>query len=336
MTRALLLAAGLGTRLGKLSLERPKPLFPVADIPLIRYAIALLRGHGITEIAINLHHQADLITRELGDGRSSGVNIVYSHEPEILGTGGGIFKLREFLTQEGHESFFVVNAKILIDVNLAEVRALHERHDAVATLVLKQAADAARWGAIEVDGAERVTRILDEGTPGEHRSMFTGVHLLTPRFVATLPGGTSDSIRHGYLPALKRGDRICGQLLPGYFHEHSTPERYLEGNWNVLDGRATLGYPPGQMHGVSASATVAAGAELRDPVRIGDGAVVESGARLGPLVVVGHGARVRPGVSLERTVVWPNIDVTSSLSDAIVTPETIFQLPKGDQHGRQT
>ena len=75
MTRALILAAGLGTRLGALSDERPKPLLPVCDIPLIRYAVALLRGAGIDEIAVNLHHRGELIRAELGDG------FHYSEEP---------------------------------------------------------------------------------------------------------------------------------------------------------------------------------------------------------------------------------------------------------------
>ncbi|HEX4460770.1 MAG TPA: sugar phosphate nucleotidyltransferase, partial [Polyangia bacterium] len=91
MTRALILAAGFGTRLGALSDERPKPLLPVCDIPLIRYAVALLRGHGITEVAVNLHHRGELIRAELGDG------FHYSEESTILGTGGGIVQLQEWL-----------------------------------------------------------------------------------------------------------------------------------------------------------------------------------------------------------------------------------------------
>jgi len=91
--RALVLAAGLGTRLGALSDERPKPMIPVCDVPLIRYAVALLAGHGVTEIAVNLHHKGALIETELGSGADLGVSITYSHEPVILGTGGAIVKL---------------------------------------------------------------------------------------------------------------------------------------------------------------------------------------------------------------------------------------------------
>ncbi len=145
--RALILAAGLGTRLGPLGGERPKPLLPVCDIPLIRYAVALLAGHGVTEIAINLHWKGELIERELGTGANMGVSITYSHEPVILGTGGGIVKLADFLTDGGVRDFFVVNGKLLVDADLHALRARHERTHAVATMLVKEVPDAHTSGA---------------------------------------------------------------------------------------------------------------------------------------------------------------------------------------------
>jgi NDP-sugar pyrophosphorylase family protein len=329
--RALILAAGLGTRLGSLSDERPKPLLPVCDIPLIRYAIALVAGHGVREIAVNLHHRGELIERELGDGASEGVHIRYSHEPTILGTGGGIRRLQDFLTDGGRDSFLVVNGKILIDVDLHAVVARHQATGAAATMVLRETPDAARWGAIEVDDAGRVTRIIGQGTPGARVCMFTGVHVLAPPLVERLPpDGESDSIRQAYLPALADGEHIEGFLLDGYFHEHSTPARYLEGNWNALAGRARLRHPPGPLTGIDPTARLADPLKLSEPYRIGAGAVVGPHVILGPDVVIGAGARVEAGVRLERVVVWPGAVVTQSLNDAIVTPRGVHQ---GEPHG---
>lgn len=329
MTRAIILAAGLGTRLGALSDERPKPLLPVCDIPLIRYAIALLAGHGITELAINLHHQGDQIERELGDGAALGVAIHYSREEIILGTGGGLRRIGDWLTQNGRESFFVVNGKILIDVDLTAVRARHQATDAAATLVLKETPDAAKWGAIEVDAAGRVTRILDSGTPGARACMFTGVHLISPRLLARLPeSGESDSIRQAYLPALAAGDRIEGHLLDGYFHEHSTPARYLQGNWNALAGRAHLRHPPGPLTGADDTATVEG--TLIPPYRIGPGARIEAGCTVGPDVVIGARSRVRSGARLARVVALPDSVLTGSLENVIVTPRGVYQGEESD------
>lgn len=301
MPRALILAAGLGTRLGTLSDERPKPLLPVCNVPLVRYAVALLRGHGIDEIAVNLHHRGELIRAELGDG------VRYSEEAEILGTGGGIVRIADWLTRGGRDSFVVVNGKIVTDIDIAATLRHHDATDAAATMVLREVPDAHKWGAIELDGAGRVTRIIGEGTPGARVCMFTGVHVLSPRLIARLPAtGESDSIRQAYLPALRAGERIEGVVHEGYWHEHSTPARYLQGNWNVLGGSVKLTYPPA---GVG---------------RLGEGVVVEDGAVLGERVVVGARSRVRAGARLERVVVWPDSVVEGAVSDAIVTPRGVF------------
>jgi NDP-sugar pyrophosphorylase family protein len=324
--RALVLAAGLGTRLGALSDERPKPLLPVCDVPLIRYAVALLAGHGVTEIAVNLHHKGELIERELGTGADLGVTITYSREAVILGTGGGIVQLADFLTDGGARDFYVVNGKLVVDADLHALRARHERTHAVATMLLKEDADAQRWGAIELARDGRVLRIIGKGgkgpsaAPAARTCMFTGIHVLSPRLIERLPkAGESDSIRQAYLPALLDGERIEGVVLDGYFHEHSTPARYLEGNLNCLYGRARLHYPPGPFTGVDASAIVDASAQLIEPLRIGARARIGAGATVGPGVVIGHDAEVATGARVERAVLWPGARIEGAHADVIVS-----------------
>src|SRR5262249_55647150 len=154
--------------------------------------------------------------------------------------------------------------------------------EACASMVLKETADAERWGAIEVDDSDRVTRIIGQGTRGERACMFTGVHLLSPRLVDRLPtSGESDSIRQGYLPALADGELILGHRLTGFFHEHSTPTRYLEGNLHALYGRAGLRHLPGPLTGVAGSARVDATATLIPPYKISDD------AQIGPECIIG-------------------------------------------------
>ena len=300
MTRALILAAGLGTRLGELSDERPKPLLPVCDVPLIRYAVAILRGAGIDEIAVNLHHRGELIRAELGDG------FHYSEEREILGTGGGIVKIADWLTNGGRDSFVVVNGKIVSNIDVAATLRHHDATNAIATMVLREVPDAEKWGAIHVDDSGRVTRMVGHGAPSAHACMFTGVHVISPRLVARLPAtGESDSIRQGYIPALDDGERIEGIRYDGYWHEHSTPARYLQGNWNLVSGSVTLTHPPGPLRAIAPSA------------------IIEPGAQLSPLVVVGARSIVRKSAKLDRVVVWPDSTVDGELQNAIVTPKGI-------------
>jgi NDP-sugar pyrophosphorylase family protein len=303
VTRALILAAGFGTRLGMLSDERPKPLLPVCDIPLIRYAVALLRGAGIAEIAVNLHHRGELIRKELGDG------FYYSEERDILGTGGGIARIADWLTRDGRDSFVVVNGKIVSDIDVAATLRHHDATNGAATMVVREVPDAHKWGAIDVGDNGRVTGIIGQGRSGAHACMFTGVHVLSPRLVARLPPtGESDSIRQAYIPALLDGERIEAIRYAGYWHEHSTPERYLQGNWNLLSGSVTLTHPPGAIRAIAPSA------------------IVEPGAQLSPQVVIGARSVVRGGARLDRVVVWPDSVVDGAIESAIVTPRGVFPV----------
>jgi NDP-sugar pyrophosphorylase family protein len=315
MTRAMILAAGFGIRLGPLSDERPKPLLPVCDIPLIRYAVALLAGHGITDIVVNLHHRGQQIADDLKDGARLGVKISYSREDTLLGTGGGIRRALELL---GDEPFIVMNGKIIVDLDLGDLLARHQASGAPATMVLRADPDAATWGAIDApeDGG-RIRSILGKGA-----FMFTGVHVLDPALVARLPDDGVDRsiIKEGYLRWLAEDVPINAYVAGGYFMEHSTPERYLRGNFNVLGGRVHLKYPPGILVGVDPSAEVHTEAQLVPPVRIGPGARIGAYAVVGPDVVVGAYASVAAGMRVQRTVIWPRAHMREDADGAIFTP----------------
>ncbi len=334
--RGMVLCAGMGSRLKGLGAELPKPLLPVCNHPLVTYALALLRGFGITEVGVNLHHHGEMITETLGSGSDYGVNIHYSTETELLGTGGGIRRLGNYLTHGGREPCVIVNGKILIDVDLEVVLALHRITGANATMVLVETPDADKWGAVEVDGDGRIHRLLGESGPHPTPSrllkcMFTGVHIVEPGLIERLPeNGPSCIIRQGYLPALREGEMLSAYVIPGYFFEHSTPARYLQGNVNALRGLARLPHLPGPLVGVSARAQVSPRAALRPPVCIGAGAVIEDGAVIGPDVVLGEGAHVERGIHIERSVVFAGVRVKTGLGmptllrDSIITKQAVY------------
>jgi NDP-sugar pyrophosphorylase family protein len=317
----MVLAAGLGTRLGRLSDELPKPLLPMVGYPILRYGFALLEAHGVTEACVNLHHKGDAIRAAL-DGRT-GVKIRWSPEEKILGTGGGLARVADWLTFGGRQPFLVMNGKLVIDVDLGALLARHLSTGAAATMVVREVEDAERWGAIDLDGDDRVTRILGEpaGAPFVRRTMFCGVHVVSPELVARLPDGESDSIRHAYLPALRDGARISALRYDGYFAEHSTPARYLDGNLALVSGAARLRHPPGPLTGVQPGARVASSARLVEPLFVGAGALIEEGATVGPLAVIGEGATVAQAAEVVESVVWPGARASGPLRRAIVTQQ---------------
>lgn len=326
----MILCAGHGTRLGALSDERPKPMLPVCDVPILRYGVAHLVAHGIRDLVINLHHRGDVIEQDLGDGRALGARIRYTHEEVLLGTGGGLKHALPLLDPDGADEPFVsMNGKLIFDVDLGALLAAHAaRPGALGTMVVRRVPDAEAWGAVDArpdtDGGAGALRVHDVLGRGQH--MFCGVHVARPSVVARLPDGEACMIRQGYLPWLRGGEVVAAfEHRAGYFAEHSTPARYLASNWALLDG-AGLTAPPGELRGVDPTADVAATATVRAPVRIGPGATVGAGATVGPYAVIGRGAAVAPGAVIERAVVWPGGRVAGEVRDAIVTAAGVMTV----------
>jgi NDP-sugar pyrophosphorylase family protein len=314
----MLLCAGLSTRLGRLGAERPKPMLPVCGIPILAYGITNLVAHGITEIVINTHHRGDVIEREIGDGRRFGARVQYIQEDTILGTGGGLRHALHLLDPDRtDEPFLSHNGKLIFDLDITALADAYRRAgDILGMMVVKRVPNAKEWGAVQVEHDARgpfITNILGDG---EH--MFCGVHVTRPSVMARLPEGESDSIRQGYLPWLRAGERVAAyEHGDGYFAEHSTPERYLESNWALLDG-ATLRNPPSlHLAGVDPTARISPTATIVSPVRIGARATVTPGVTVGPYAVVGEGATVER--SITRTVVWAGATAAAGDADPIVT-----------------
>ncbi|MDB4964297.1 MAG: Nucleotidyl transferase [Myxococcales bacterium] len=316
--RAMLLCAGLSTRLGRLGAARPKPMLPVCGIPILAYGVSNLVAHGVRDIVINTHHKGDVIQRELGDGRRWGARIQYLQEDVILGTGGGLKHALALLDPDGRDEPFIShNGKLIFDLDITALADAYRRVGAsLGMMVVKRVPNAREWGAVKVEHDDRGPRVTDILGDGEH--MFCGVHITRPSVIARLPDGESDSIRQGYLPWLRAGERVAAyEHEDGYFAEHSTPERYLESNWALLDG-TRLRHPPSlRLGGIDPTARIDPSATIIQPVKIGTRAVIAAGVTVGPYAVVGDGARVER--SIARTVVWANATASAGDTDAIVT-----------------
>ena len=240
--KAMILAAGLGTRLRPLTHDLPKALLPVNGRPLIQYTLLLLKKYGITDVIINLHHQGQKIMDVLESGSGLNMKISYSHEPDILGTGGGIKKVWRLLSDG---TFLVINSDILVDINLDKVVEFHKRKKAIATLVLREDIDADSWGAVEIDLKDRVRQIL--GQPpcrkqGLIRRMFTGIHVMEPRVLGYMPASGSFSIIDVYLDMIRQNERIVGYTMKGYWMDLGTLERYHKAQEDLKRGDVQFGY----------------------------------------------------------------------------------------------
>jgi len=239
--RALVLAAGLGTRLRPLTLTTPKPLVDVAGRPLIHYAFDLILRAGIREIAVNLHHLGSQIREALGDGSGLGARIRYFEEEPILDTGGAIAACRDFFAEE---PFVVVNSDTITDLDLGAMIAHHSETRATATMFLRSDPEASRYGVIEIDATKRIRRFLGQPAPNLRDSddaqrlttlMFGGIHVFDPRVFAYMQPGVFSITRETYPRMLAANEPLYAYVHEGFWHVLDTPEGLESGRAAVTE-----------------------------------------------------------------------------------------------------
>lgn len=223
--KALILAAGEGTRLHPLTADRPKPMLPVGGVPLLERIVRLLQQHGITDIAINLHHKPWAIVHHLGHGRRWGVRIHYSFEEQLLGSAGAAKRLEWYFD----DSFIVFYGDIYTDMDLSGLIAAHERSKALITMTLYAVNNPTECGIVELDAQSRVRRFVEKPAPGQVFSQLAnaGILVVEPQVVSGLPADRRLDFGHDVLPQmLTLGQPIAGYPITDTLIDIGTPENY--------------------------------------------------------------------------------------------------------------
>ena len=293
---ALVLAAGLGTRLRPLSTLRAKAALPVAGRPLIVRILEQLRAAGVQRVVINLHHRPETITRVVGDGARVGLDVRYSWEPSVLGSGGGPARAIPLLAAD---RFFIVNGDTLSGVALPALAEAHASAGAQATLAVI-AADITKYNALLGTGANEFVGIAPRGTALPASSElkpwhFVGVQAVKASAYAGVdPSQPSDSLRDVYTRLIQaRPGSVRLFASSGYFHDIGTPADYLR-TASALAHDESVMLDRGLDTVVSASARLHQ-TVLWDRVTVGDNAVLEH-CIVADDVVVPAGARYHHAV----------------------------------------
>jgi NDP-sugar pyrophosphorylase family protein len=292
--KAMVLAAGLGTRMRPLTLLRAKPVLPVLNRPLLHWTLERLARAGVTEAVVNLHHLPGTVRRAVGDGHAFGLRVRFAFEKRILGTGGGPRAARRWL---GDEPILLVNGDVLFDFDLARLIARHRRAAAAATLALLPNPDRRRYSAVLTDRDGRI-RTFRGGPRSRSAGLFAGVHVLDPGLLDRLPAGPSDVVRDLYVPLLAEGRRVQGVRVRGAWYDFGNLPSYIASQLSMLAsgfqgmGRRTVL--------VGAGARIARGARAIRSV-VGAGVVLEEGSEIVDSVLW-DGVRVGRGARLERSI----------------------------------
>ena len=244
--KAMILAAGFGTRLFPLTIDRTKPAIPFLGKPLVGYVAEYVAKFGFTDVVVNLHHQPDSVIQALGDGSAFGVRINYTfEEPKILGTAGALDNARELLMDD---TFLIANGKIITDIDISKAVETHKKSGAIATMILKPNTKREKFTIVETkdgfitgfgDFAKPFSEIEIRDTTGGLSTplMFTGIHILEPRVFEYIPRGVySDIVPTFYNPAIAKGEKIAAHVTDANWFELSTIPRYLDISLAMMNG----------------------------------------------------------------------------------------------------
>ena len=295
---ALVLTAGLGTRLRPLTDVRAKPAIPVAGEPMIRRIAAWLVSRGVDDLVLNLHHRPETLTAVLGDGRDLGARVRYSWElPRILGSAGGPRLARAIV---GADTFLIVNGDTLTDVDLVHLADAHAASGALVTLALVRNREFLRYGGVQLDADGRVTGFIRRGPSAAGSSHYIGVQVVAGRvFDGIQPGEAASSIGGVYDALIaSRPDSVRGVVSDAAFYDVGTPADY----WRT------------------SQAFAAANRSTRS----------SAGSRSS----VGRGARIDASARVTHSILWDDVEVGAGvvLDECIVTDRV--RVPAGASHRR--
>jgi len=321
--RAMILAAGLGTRLRPITYGVPKPMVPVLNRPVMEHTARLLAKHGFREAIANLHWFPETIESHFGDGSGVGLELSYSHEEQLLGTAGGVRNAAGFLG----DSFLVVAGDALTDIDFTAMREFHESHDGLVTMATKRVAETDQFGVVIADGAGRIQGFQEKPDPAEALSDLanTCIYMFRAEVFDHFPQpGTSNDAgpddppefadwAKDVFPALLEADiPFYSHEIEAYWNDIGNLDELRQGNLDALHGEVAV--EPGApevAEGVRAASPLG-DAEVTAPALIGAGAEIGAGVRIDGPVVVGDGCRigagsiVRDAILLEGAELSPN------------------------------
>ncbi|MBS7288506.1 MAG: NTP transferase domain-containing protein [Candidatus Freyarchaeota archaeon] len=309
--QAVIMAGGKGTRLRPLTVNIPKPIVPIVDVPMMEHTINLLKRHGVRDIMVTVSYLGDKIEKFFGGGSRYGVNISYSHEEEPLGTAGGVKLLEERI--DG--TFLVLSGDVLTDIDITRLVKTHEENDAMVTIALTRVDNPVAYGIAMVDENGRIQRFLEKPGWGEVFSdlVNTGTYVLEPEVFNYIPKGKEYDFSKDLFPRLlKEGERVFSYRMREYWIDIGNPQKYVQANQDILRGQVNVEIPHRQIREgvwVGEGTELPDACDIRPPVVIGRFCKVDENAVIDRFSVIGGGCYVAVGAVVSRSIVWGNTSI---------------------------
>jgi len=335
--KAMVMAAGLGTRLRPLTDFLPKPMMPVANRPVLHHLLNLLRLHAIDQVGINLHAAPGMIESYFGDGATLDMEIRWSHEPELLGTAGGTKKLERFW---GGEAILITSGDGLHDIDVTALLGHHKRTGALATLAVKPVQDPSSYGVLILDRDTRVRGFQEKPTRDEARSDLAncGVYVIEPELLERIPKDTFMDFGSDLWPTLvAAGEPIFAYTTMAYWNDVGDLDALRNGILDAVLGNVRVEIPGEEISpGIWAEegCEIHPDAQVDGPVVLGRNVVVQAGAQVRGPAVIGADCRVGREAAIRRAALLPGsivpdegLAVAGIFGDASALADSILRYP---------
>ncbi|MGZ6642954.1 MAG: sugar phosphate nucleotidyltransferase [Solirubrobacteraceae bacterium] len=299
--QAVILVGGEGTRLRPLTSTVPKPVVPLVDRPFIAYMLEWLERHGVDDVIMSCGFLATSVRNVLGDGSQYGLRLRFVEEPEPRGTAGALKYAEDLLA----ERFLMLNGDVLTDIDLTAQLAQHEATGATGTLALVPVPDPTAYGLVRLHEGNAVKGFLEKPAADQIDTnlISAGAYVLERSVLDLIPPDRNVSIEREVWPLLV-DNGLYGYPADAYWLDIGTPERYLQGTFDILEGNVATAVAERLGDGyLAVGEHVEAQGRIVPPALVERGCEIAAGAHVGSLVVLGEGVQVGAGATIERSVV---------------------------------
>lgn len=316
--KAMILAAGVGSRLDPLTRHIPKPMVPIVNRPVMEHIIELLARHGFKEIMVNLHYLSDQIEDYFKDGGQWGVKLHYSREDRLWGDAGSVKLCEDFFD----DTFLVVGGDDLADIDISRIVRIHKEKKAMATIALSLVDDPSEYGIALLNERGRITRFLEKprGEVIFSNTANTGVYIFDPQVLELIPRGIPYGFGNNVFPMLlEQRTRFYGYLTSSYWRDVGNLKQYQQTHYDALDGRVRIKMPHKEVRKyvwIGEGAEIDPSAEIGYPVVIGKNCRIEKNARLLEYSVLADNCVLEEGSTVRQSILW---------HDAVVMQDTMLE-----------
>jgi mannose-1-phosphate guanylyltransferase len=307
--KAVILSGGFGTRLRPLTINTPKSMVPVLNIPFLEYFIKRLKSHKVSDIALAVSYLAQPIKDYFGDGSRFDVSLSYTVEDTPLGTAGAVKNAGGFID----EPTLVFNGDIFTDLDLTDMMEQHKRNKAMLTIALTPVEDPTSYGLVETDSQNRILRFLEKPNPDEITTNMinAGTYIIEPDVMSLIPSQTNCSFERDIFPLLLREKKaVFAYSANCYWIDIGRPENYFQLHYDLLNGKSNqYHFSNGKKVVTGNHCIIHPSAEITGPAIIGDNCVIGEDVKINGPVVIGSNCQVSSYSVIDDSIIWNSVHI---------------------------